>query len=235
MNHIQHIFWDLDRTLWDFETNSTQTLNELYDQFQLASTLKISAPEFIAKYKSVNEMCWGLYRRGEMTKERLRSKRFGDTLAHFGCTDALLAQDVGEAYLQQSPIKSNLFEGAYEVLQALQSKYRMHIITNGFEEVQHIKLKNSDLLQYFDAIVTSEQTGHKKPDSRVFEYALRKAKADATQSLMIGDSYFVDCVGGYRIGMTSVWFNPHQEIVEEPVEEIFEIQQLKQLLDLLRV
>ena len=113
----------------------------------------------------------------------------------------------------------------------LKKKYSLHIITNVFEEVQYIKLASSDLIQYFDVIVTSEQVGVKKPNSKIFEFALEQAKAKPDESIMIGDDFPVDILGAEKIGMQGVYFNPNKLAHSNAVvHEIFCLSELIALL-----
>jgi len=228
----KHLFFDLDRTLWDFETNSHAALLEIYADFDL-DALGVDGPElFIKNYKRINEECWAAYRIGALTKEVLRSIRFEKTFELYGINDPGLATNFGDQYIERSPQRTHLFPNTHEVLRALASRYKMHIITNGFEEVQHIKLEKSDLTKYFDVVVTSEQVGVKKPDAKVFQFALDQAKASPQESLMIGDDYPVDIVGAVALGIDGVWFNPNNEAA--PLEQKGKtIAHLTELLPLL--
>ena len=113
----------------------------------------------------------------------------------------------------RGPYKSNLFEGCHEVLSYLKSKYQLHIITNGFEEVQVVKMNSSNLNQYFEQVVTSEMAGVTKPDPQIFKHALALAHAKSTESIMIGDNMEVDCIAAEEEGFRSVYFNP-QKVVQ---------------------
>ena len=155
---VKHIF-DLDRTLWDFEKNAFETLVELFQLHELQSIGVSSLEDFINCYKMHNEALWALYREGKVTKEVLRSKRFRLALNEFGIQDDYLAKKLGDQYIQQCPLKTNMFPFTHEVLSYLREKYHLHIITNGFEEVQHVKLEQSKLSPYFEQIITSEQVG----------------------------------------------------------------------------
>ena len=228
---INHIFFDLDRTLWDFEKNSQTTLLQLIKDFKLIEKGIDTADNFIKKYKIHNEELWELYREDKIKKEELRGKRFQLALAEYDIDDSELAEQFGLAYIQQSPIKTALFPYTHEVLLYLKKKYSLHIITNGFEEVQHIKLASSDLAQYFDVIVTSEQVGVKKPNAKIFEFALEQAKAKPDESIMIGDDFPVDVLGAEQIGMQGVYFNPNKLAHKHSVvHEIFCISELMALL-----
>ena len=228
---MKHIFFDLDRTLWDFERNSEETLTELFQKYEI-NTLGIAEPKvFIDRYKIINEACWAEYRIGNITKEALRGVRFEKTFQFFGIKAPEIALALGEDYVKYGPHKTNLFPGTFEVLDYLKGKYALHIITNGFEEVQEIKLTKSKLAPYFDQIITSEGAGVKKPDPQIFNYALTRAKAEADESMMIGDHLEVDVIGAQDIGMTGVYFNPDKEQFTAHVDhEINELLALKKLL-----
>lgn len=226
-----HLFFDLDRTLWDFEKNSKEALTEMYNHFDLKSLGINSSKLFIEKYKVHNEYLWSLYRQGKIDKDNLRSYRFQLCLNDFKISDNKLSTQLGDMYVSTSPYKTHLFPFTHEVLTYLKSKYRLHIITNGFEEVQHVKLKQSKLDVYFDQIITSEQIGVKKPDSKIFNYAISSAKAELSESLMLGDDFPVDILGAKNIGMDQVFFNPNDERVDG--KPTFEINCLSELLRLL--
>ena len=208
MKKYRHIFFDLDRTLWDFERNAHEAYREIYDKHRLETLGVTSFDAFTQSYLRHNEVLWDQYREGKIEKEYLRSRRFEVTLLDFNIEDPALAERIGMDYITISPQKTNLFPNAIEVLEYLFQMYPLHIITNGFEEVQFTKLKNSRLDQYFKQVITSEAAGHKKPDRRIFEYALQQIGADAADCLMIGDDYEVDIIGATDAGIDAVYFNP---------------------------
>jgi putative hydrolase of the HAD superfamily len=228
---IKHLFFDLDRTLWDFESNSHNELINLYNQFKLHQ-LGISLPlEFIKVYKKINEECWQKYRQNALTKEKLRSERFKLALAYFGVENEKLAQDIGSAYVVNSPYRTSLIDGAVDLLDYLYGKYTLHVITNGFEEVQHIKMAQSNLTKYFDQIITSESAGAKKPSSLVFEYAIKKSGANLDDSIMIGDDLNTDIVGAIDFGMKSIYFNPNRKIHDYSIwNEVSSLLEIKSIL-----
>lgn len=228
---IKHVFFDLDRTLWDFETNAYKTLSELYKEHALKKKGISDVDVFIDNYKIHNERLWQLYRDGKVEKDVLRSSRFKLTLQDFGIDDDRIAIDLGDQYIQKCPLKTHLFPFTYEVLDYLKEKYHLHIITNGFEEVQYVKLEQSKLLHYFDQIVTSEQVGVKKPNPEIFRHALVKAFCKHDESIMIGDDLPVDILGAKAIGMHQVYFNPEKTAHQESID--FEISCLSQLQELL--
>lgn len=231
MSKYSHLFFDLDHTLWDFETNSHEALTELYERHDLRARGIDSCTEFISTYKKINEHYWALYSTSQVEKEVLRTVRFQKTLNHFGIEDYELGTKIGDDYIDITPRKPGLLPNTLHVLDTLKERYRLHIITNGFEEVQDVKMISSGLDGYFEKIITSEKVGEKKPHPEVFQFALNSANAQAAESLMIGDNLLADVIGAREIGMDQVYFNPYQVPHKEEVS--YEIADLKELLEFL--
>lgn len=227
----RHIFFDLDRTLWDFDTNAYHTLKELYAKHALESRGIASFPVFLERYKQINDEMWTGYGKGEVTKEMLRYERFHRALKEHGVDDPELSRNIGNDYVALSPIRTTLFPFTENVLEYLSAKYRLYILTNGFEEVQHLKLQASGIRKYFHEVITSERAGYKKPDKRMFDYAIRLAETSAADALMIGDSLEIDIAGARNAGMDHVYFNPSRQQHSEPVT--YEIGCLSELVKLL--
>ena len=202
----EHIFFDLDRTLWHFDENSKKVLTDIYNRFDLIKGIE-SANEFISKYEEINEDLWSLYRKNELSKDELRWKRFGDTLSHFRMENDSMANEMADYYVYHSPRQTVLFPETIKVLDYLQSKYKLHIITNGFEEVQYIKLEESGLTKYFDVVILSEKVGVKKPHPYIFKKAFSESGANAANSVMIGDDWYADIYGAERVKMDAIYFN----------------------------
>jgi HAD superfamily (subfamily IA) hydrolase, TIGR02254 len=227
--NIKHLFFDLDRTLWDFEQNSNQTLAEVFVQ-HIASKTDVTAEEFSQIYHKHNERLWSEYRKGAIKKEILRWKRFHLTLNEIGIKNEALARQIDEEYIYQSPLKTNLFPFTLDVLTYLKRNYTLHIITNGFSEVQYIKMNRSGLDPFFSNVITSEEAGFQKPDPKVFNYALVKARAVAKHSIMVGDDLETDILGAQNVGMKQVYFNPKKTPHTTPVT--WEIAALSELFNL---
>lgn len=228
MNEYKHIFFDLDQTIWDFETNSRETLIELADKYDFTSKGIHSIPTFLQEYFHINEKMWDDYRKGLVDKNRLRYGRFEDTLKKFHIDDKLLAQNIANDYISMAPFKTNMFPHTLEVLDYLKQKYTLHIITNGFEEVQYIKIKNCGIEPYFEHVITSEKAGFTKPDIRIFHYSMQTAKTNSTNSLMIGDNIDADIIGARNAGIHQVYFNPSGLAHTEDIT--YEIKSLKELM-----
>jgi len=204
----RHIFFDLDHTLWDFDANARETLHQLHCDLKLADRGVYDFDLFLQHYLVHNERLWERYRKGEIRQEELRLKRMILTLLEFKIADEALCREMNDLFLQLLPTRTLLFPDTKEVLQYLTDKgYFLHLITNGFEEVQHNKLRSSGLQDYFHEVVTSECSNSLKPEPEIFEYALAKTGAAASNSIMIGDSLEVDIAGALNVGMDAIHTN----------------------------
>lgn len=231
MKTYKHLFFDLDHTLWDFDTNARETLLELYIQYDLRQLGILNAAYFIEIYTRNNHALWAQYHRGEITKEFLRSSRFRKTFLELGVDENLVPHQFEEDYVNICPTKTNLFPGTIEVLEHLRPNYSLHIITNGFYESSMLKIKGSGLFPYFQTITCSETFGANKPDQRIFEHAMDSAGAKLEESLMIGDSLEADIKGAHTIGMDCIFFNPNNLPHSYPVlHDIKDLHQLKRYL-----
>lgn len=227
----KHVFFDLDHTLWDFEVNSRKALVQIFEENKLAEKGIPHFENFHARYVHINDKYWARYHNNLVSKEQLRIGRFYDSLREFGAQDASLAETMAQRYLELSPKMTALFPGAIDVLKYLQKKYALHLITNGFAEVQWIKVENSGLKPFFEHIIISEEVGTQKPDKEIFEIAMNRAFTHADECIMIGDNYNTDIVGARNAGIDQIFFNPKKNRKREPVT--FEITTLTELYDIL--
>ena len=207
MKQYKHIFFDLDRTLWDFDAAAEVAFERLYDQYHLKELGVPNPHEFYMVYHPLNEKLWELYRANKLTKDDLNRTRFLKPLEHYGIHDEDLADHLSEDYMYWSPRIVRLVPGTMELLEYLKPKYHLHLITNGFQEVQHTKLSGSGMDPYFETLTVSEEVGVKKPNPEIFRYALQKAKAAPEESLMIGDEMAVDIDGARAAGIDQIFFN----------------------------
>ena len=229
----KHIFFDLDHTLWDFETNSKETLYDLYHELQLATMGVGEVEQFHSTYHHHNNIFWDRFRKGFISREDLRWKRMWRTLLDYKLANEPLAKQMSERYLEILPTKKNLFADTFEILDYLKAKnYPMHLITNGFEKTQMAKLDNSGIRPYFTHIITSEAAGIMKPHVAIFEFAMQQTGATATSSIMIGDTLDADIEGGNRAGIDTVFFNPNHDPVDKiiPTFTIHNLSELRKLL-----
>lgn len=207
-NKVQHIFFDLDHTLWDFEKNSGATFKAIFKELDFDFSLDV----FLDFYNPINHYYWKQYRENKISEVELRYLRLEKTFENMDvpATPELIAQ-VSERYIQQLSTLTELFEGTTMVLDYLSSKYKLHIITNGFEHVQQRKLENSGIAQFFKTVLTAEKVGVKKPHPDIFLSALKTAGVLPENAMMIGDSLEADIQGALKLGMQAIHFNSHNE------------------------
>ena len=206
----RHLFFDLDHTLWDFEKNANETLHTLYERYDFARYDTFTVDKFTQVYSDINHALWRLYQSNKITQNQLREVRFVRTLTRLGLAENQIPADISTEFTDILPQKTAVFPYTHEVLDYLKPKYRLHLITNGFNDIQSTKLASSNLTHYFEEIITSEHSGHLKPDPRMFRHALERTGAIAAESLMIGDNLECDVLGAYNAGIDQVYFNPNK-------------------------
>jgi putative hydrolase of the HAD superfamily len=224
---INHIFFDLDHTLWDFETNSDIAFDAIFKK----NNVKVDLQKFLNYYRGINQKYWKLYREEKISKEDLREGRLKDTFAKikYNVSNDIINY-LAIDYIDVLPNNNMLFEGTYEILDYLHPNYELHIITNGFNEVQFKKLENSGLSKYFDKIITSEEAGVKKPNPHIFQFALNKANAVSNESIMIGDNWEADIMGAKNVGFDVIFCNFNKEPVSESIKSVSNLTEIKKFL-----
>lgn len=231
MKTYRHLFFDLDHTLWDFEKNSEEVLRFQYDDHQLAR-YGFTVEQFMTYYSEVNHALWRLYQGNKITQQQLRGARFVRTLTRLGVPEADVPADISAQYTSLLPHKTAVFPFTFEVLDYLRDKgYVLHLLTNGFKEIQYVKLDAARLTDYFQQIVTSECSGYLKPDGRMYQHALARARTTAPDSLMIGDNLECDVLGAANAGIDQVYFNPGKR--RHFAQTTYEIECLSELKEFL--
>jgi putative hydrolase of the HAD superfamily len=227
----KHIFFDLDHTLWDFDANARLTLEQLHIDLKLADRGVHDFEIFHKNYLKHNEKLWERYRKGYIKQEDLRLKRMWLALLDFQIADDVLAREMSDLFLQLLPSRTILFPHTREILQYLTDRgYQLHLITNGFDKVQHCKLQSSSLDHYFKAVITSESSNSLKPQKEIFEYALQKTGATVQESIMIGDTLEVDIMGAMSVGMDQIHVN--YSGAKQDLLPTYTVRSLKELEDI---
>lgn len=227
----QHLFFDLDHTLWDFEANARATLLELYEKLDLKNKGVDDFDRFHKIYLDYNEELWERYRNGLIKQDELRFKRMWLSLLEFKIADEKLADEMNVRFLDLLPSRTILFPYTIEILTYLKEKsYQLHLITNGFEKTQYSKLHYSGLTGFFKEVITSEGSNSLKPNKEIFEFAFQKTGALPGQSIMIGDSIEVDIQGAINAGIDQVFVNHHQITCDiKPTYMVSSLKELKEI------
>ncbi len=229
----KHVFFDLDDTLWDFQTNAKNSLHTTYDQLHLARFFS-SFDDFFRLYTQKNNELWDLYGANKITKDFLKAERFRYPLRQVGAEPCeVLAGQIGESYLDLLPTRTKLVTHAKELLDYLHEKYTLSIVSNGFVEVQRQKIRNSGIAGYFAQVVLSEEAGALKPDKRIFDYALRLNRARPEETIMIGDRYPADIVGAQNAGIDQLYFNRQGRALTPDERATYTVSSLDEVFGLL--
>jgi len=225
--NIKHVFFDLDHTLWNFEANSKKSYEYIFKQ----NNLKIDLNKFSEIYEPINNNYWKLYREEKVTQKELKYARLKETFdaINYKISDKKILL-LADEYLDNLPNYNELFEGTIELLNYLKPKYKLHIITNGFHEIQKTKLTNSKINHFFDRVITSESVLVKKPNPKIFFHALKITKAKTYESVMIGDNLEADIYGAKNIGLTTIYCN---FIDNKTPKNIITVNKLKQIIQYL--
>lgn len=225
--HKKHLFFDLDHTLWDFDKNSGFAFDAIFKN----QGFDISLQEFLNIYIPRNQHYWKLYQVNQISHQDLRYYRLKDVFdaLNFEVSDEIIHQ-LSDDYIKYLPEYNHLFDGAIELLDYLKPNYQLHIITNGFSEVQDKKLHNSNIGHYFETITNSELAGQKKPNPIIFDYALGIAKASKEESIMIGDSFEADILGALDFGIDAIFFNENKTEIKHDVYQVNHLLELKNIL-----
>ena len=224
---ILDIFFDLDHTLWDFEKNSALAFETVLEKHKI----RVNVQDFVTRYVPINTKYWKLYQNDEVTQEQLRYGRLKDafTELEFEIDDAMIHL-LAEEYIHYLPQFNHLYDGTIELLEYLKPKYRLHIITNGFHQIQNNKLVNSNIVHYFETITNSENAGVKKPHPQIFNYALDLAKCSKETSIMIGDNLEADIEGALNVGLDVIFFNEHNLETHPNIKQVNHLLALKKYL-----
>jgi putative hydrolase of the HAD superfamily len=230
MKNIRHIFFDLDHTLWDFDKNCLETLEELYGTHRLAA-LGLHMADFMDTYRTVNVEMWAQYNMGKISKEEIRNKRFENTFVRLGIDKRHVPDTLNDDFLKICPTKTNLLPYAIDTLSYLNRNYSLYILTNGFPETQVIKLNSAKIHSFFIEVINSESCGSLKPDRKIFEYALNTANAASCKDcLMIGDDLDADVGGALNAGFEAIYYNrykvKHGKSLKYEIECLSELQKL---------
>lgn len=227
LKEITDVFFDLDHTLWDFDKNSALTFEKIFK----LNGVNVDSKEFLMHYETINLAYWKLYRDDKIDKASLRFGRLNDAFLAIDIKlDRALIHKLSEDYITHLTTFNHLFENTIEILDYLRLKYNLHIITNGFKEVQHKKLSQSNIDHYFKTVTNSEMVGVKKPNPQIFNYAVDSAKTYVNQSIMIGDNYEADILGASNIGMDTIFFDLANQDFNGKIKQIDNLIHIKKYL-----
>ena len=226
------IFLDFDDTLYNTRGNAEIALAELYDELGLNRYFP-ALEAFTVPYWQANIELWEQYSAGKITRDYLIVERFRRPLSQGQGLQVTrdLCLRASDIFLGLCAHKPGLVEGARELLDYLHPRYRLHLCSNGFHEVQYHKLRASDTLRYFTTVILSEDAGYNKPSPEYFDYAFRVSGANPATTLMIGDNPVTDIQGAARAGLDTILFERWGPSPE--TEATFRVAQLTDIINIL--
>jgi len=230
-NIKKHLIFDLDDTIWDFQRNSKETLLGLHQDYNLAKK-GVTQQKFLQTFKEVNSRLWDQFDEGLITRDVIREKRFHSVLDKLAISHNGEAMQMQDEFMQKCSTSPFLVEGALQVLKHFHSTYTFHILSNGFDEIQFVKLESSGITHYFDKIITSGRAGFRKPQPEIFEFALNEIGATKEECIMIGDNPVADIEGAFHFGMDQIYYNTHEK--ECAITPSYSIKNLTKLLTILK-
>jgi len=223
---LKAIFFDWDHTLWDAETNAVDTLSELFNEFKFKEKFQVEFSEFHLYFQKINDQLWKEYQLGDLNQDELRNSRFKIVFQNFKILED--ADNFSNHFLYRNPRKKKLMEGAKNLIEILSNKYHLFILTNGFDEIQQIKVGESEIANYFQKIYTPENTGYKKPDPKFFEFVLKDTKLKKEEVIMVGDNLEVDILGAENVGIKAIHYIPFEDsnFKGNKIKHLLELQEL---------
>lgn len=224
------LFFDLDDTLWDTYHNNKACLREIYDDYHFGRHYT-SFEAFFDKYMPHNEMLWAQYRNNEIDRQTLILERLLYVLRPMGIDDKEYALNLNRDFLQRTAVRTKTIEGAIDLLEYLYPKYRLFILSNGFREIQALKMKNAGLAPYFERLILSEDVSIQKPHKAIFDYALKNTNSRRAESLMIGDSLEADIIGAQNAKIDQIWLT--QSISHTQIHPTYTVRKLSDIKKIL--
>lgn len=227
---VKTIFFDLDHTLWDYDTNARETLFELYDRFDLSRGFS-TKDVFFQTYLTHNAKLWHLYNHGKISRDGIREQRFLRVLSDVGLEDKAMAEEMSDLFMEICPYKTAVMPGTYEILDLLEPNYQLGVITNGFSDTQAIKLKETGMEKYFDTVVTSESAQARKPSPEIFHSALAESGSRVEEVLMIGDNRATDIGGALALNWKTIWYTEEEEEAPENCWKVRHLKEIAQVME----
>ena len=231
MAKYKNIFFDLDDTLWAFPENSRDTFEEVYMKYNFDAYFT-SFNHYYDLYQTRNLELWEEYAEGKVTKAELNEQRFFYPLQTVGVNDLNLSKQFSDDFFAIVPTKKKLMPYAKEILEYLNPKYNLYILSNGFRELQANKMKSSEIDGYFKKVILSEDIGVMKPYPEIFHFALSATQSELRESIMIGDNWKADITGAKGVGMDQVFYNVEGR-EEFPFKATYMLSGLSEIFDIL--
>ncbi|HXD10540.1 MAG TPA: YjjG family noncanonical pyrimidine nucleotidase [Anaerolineales bacterium] len=225
--HYPWLWFDADGTLFDYNRAEASALKQTFHALSLPFE-----DGYLEVYQGINAGLWQALERQEITQGFLRHRRFEMLLENIQLHGS--PEQMSSVYIEQLAICSELMDGAYEILRALDGKCRIAIVTNGLQAVQRSRLAHSAIRDLITDIIISEEIGAAKPHNAFFDIASARLGHPAKDEiLMIGDSLTSDMQGGVDYGIDTCWYNPASAPRPAALPITYTIKQFRELLEII--
>ncbi|MCK9297856.1 HAD family hydrolase [Methanoculleus sp. YWC-01] len=98
------------------------------------------------------------------------------------------------------------YPGVEETLRCLaDAGIGLAVVTDAEAIQARRRLEKTGLIDYFEAVVTPEVSGKRKPEPDSLLYALRRLEAAPAEAMMVGDSLVRDIAPGRHLGMVTAF------------------------------
>jgi putative hydrolase of the HAD superfamily len=203
--------FDFDDTIYDHRHSSRSALNWLLNKFDGFGGTTLDELEQ-DNMKILEEIHLRQVLTGKVSLDDARAERFRRIFEKHGMTlDRNEMYEVGRHYRKEYELSRRLVPGARVLLQTIKGKAKIAVVTNNLVSEQLGKIRDCQIEEYIDELITSEETGFTKPEPQIFEVALKRINCYADEVVMIGDSWERDVVGAANLGIKNIWINIFNE------------------------
>ncbi|KZZ84661.1 HAD family hydrolase [Bacillus sp. SJS] len=220
MQDYEAILFDLDDTLLNRDNAVDKMflmiLEECYEDVKHSVKL-----EMLQKFKEFDKRDYGY-----SDKTRV----FESFFEEFPPKYRLIGDNIQDFWNNYFPHCFSISQNTIYLLNAIRKQLKVAIITNGSTPRQKAKILNTNLDDYFDIIIISEEVGFSKPDKDIFELALNKLDVKPESALFVGDDIVRDIGGCQNVNIKGIWFNPHMNKNDTDIKPYAEIDSLDRLL-----
>ncbi|MBU4228463.1 HAD family hydrolase [bacterium] len=235
------IFFDFGGTLMCAESDNVAHLHMMKEVIQKYN-LPASPENMVIKYNSylfTKEMTLLDTDPEEKSFTPLREstkKAFKGVLAEYNIQPSKEDfQWLRKSFLENHKKYIKLFPETLLILRELKNTdLHMGIISDIDNDFQEFQFEVFGISEIFDSITTSEEVQSYKPELKIFQAALDKARCQGEESIIIGDSYKKDIVGGKNMGMTTIWINKFQPDNIDTETADFTVTHLKEISPILK-
>ncbi len=224
---IKNILIDVDDTLLDFDKCSEEAMRSAMQEANI-----VYRDGMMNVFHPINNSLWKCIEQGSLTVAGLYEIRWNCVFDAMGIDyDGVAFEKRFLHYLHDSAVP---VDGAKELLEHLNGKYKLYVASNAPYEQQCKRLAKAGMLHYFEGIFASESLSVSKPQKEFFRLCLEgMGNALPEETAIIGDSLSSDIKGGANSGLYTCWLNRKGK---QPVEDVninIIVNSLKELISVL--